>query len=51
MAKETIEIDLSLEDYFTLNEIAREKEQLLGGFIVDIVTDYIKTLEDGKSVV
>jgi len=48
---ETIEIDLSLEDYFTLNEMAREKEQLLGGFINDIIKDYIKTLEKDKPVV
>lgn len=41
MGKETIEIDLSLEDYFTINEMAREKEITLDEMVEDILREYM----------
>lgn len=41
MGKETIEIDLSLEDYFTINEMAREKEITLDEMVEQILIEYM----------
>jgi len=39
---ETIDIDLSFEDYFTLNEKAREQNLILDDFINKILAKYIE---------
>jgi len=39
---ETIELDLSFEDYFTLNEEARKQNLLLDDFIGQILEKFMK---------
>lgn len=39
---ETVELDISYEDYYTLNERARKKNLLLDDFITEILAEYIK---------
>jgi hypothetical protein len=40
-----IEIDLSLEQYYILNEEAREKNILLDDYIANILKKYIKKVQ------
>ena len=42
MAKEGIDIDLSLEDYFTINEMARKKEITMDEMIEEILVEYME---------
>jgi len=44
---ETVDIDISYEEYFLLNEKARKKNMLLDDFINDIL---IKALKDEKFI-
>jgi len=40
--KENIDIDLSLEEYYLLNEKAREKGMLLDDFIEEVLRKYFE---------
>ena len=40
--KENIEIELSLEEYFVLNEEARKQGKLLDDFIEDLLKEYLE---------
>ena len=42
MAKENMEIDLSLEDYFTINEMARERKITLDEMVEEILREYME---------
>ena len=42
MAKESMDIDLSLEDYFTINEMARKKEITLDEMVEEILVEYME---------
>lgn len=46
--KENIEIDISLEEYFLLNEAARKENMLLDDFVEKLLREYIKQHENEK---
>lgn len=46
--KEQVEIELSLEDYFTLNEAAREEGLLLDEFVEKILRKKLEEEQHGE---
>ena len=44
-----IEIDISLEMYYELNELARKNGQLLDDFVNDILKEYIEKYDKTSS--
>ncbi len=47
---ETIELDISLEEYFTLNEAARKKNLLLDDYINNILREALDNDEFLESI-
>ena len=43
--KEIVELDLTLEEYFTYNEVARKKGMLLDDFIAEVIREWLDKKE------
>lgn len=47
--KTEIDVDISLENYYFLNEEARKRKMLLDDFVESLLRDFLRRIEENES--